>query len=377
MKRNALICFLLALLLAIAAASLSAQATGGAVKQLGSIRSITGSALSLTTDQGTELAVRIQSGARLLRLAPGETDLTRATSIQPSDLQAGDRVLVRGKLASDGVAVEATAVFVMKQGDIAQQKQQELLDWQKRGLAGLVKQVEGREGNITISVSGAGGSKTVVVSTTPKTVVRRYSPDSVKWAEASPATIEDIHPGDQLRAKGDKNAAGTQIVAEEIVAGTFRNIAGLITAIDPTQGIVTVQDLASKKPVTVKITTDSQMRKLPAQMAQGLAMRLKATTPPTPSSASAPRAAPAEGARARGADLDQLLVRLPASALGDLHKGDAVMMVSTQGSASKPPVAITLLGGVEAILTASPVGNGVQSFLTPWSLASAPGGDQQ
>jgi hypothetical protein len=54
-----------------------------------------------------------------------------------------------------------------------------------------------------------------------------------------------------------------------------------------------------------------------------------------------------------------------------------VMMVSTQGSASKPPVAITLLGGVEAILTASPVGDGVQSFLTPWSLASAPGGDQQ
>jgi hypothetical protein len=71
-----------------------------------------------------------------------------------------------------------------------------------------------------------------------------------------------------------------------------------------------------------------------------------------------------------------MLARLPASALTDLQKGDAVMIVSTVGSDAHPPVAITLLGGVEAILTAAP-SQGAQSFLTPWSLASAPGGDQQ
>jgi hypothetical protein len=53
------------------------------------------------------------------------------------------------------------------------------------------------------------------------------------------------------------------------------------------------------------------------------------------------------------------------------------MILSTQGSAVQPAVAITLLGGVEPLLTASPAGTGAQSFLTPWSLASAPGGDQQ
>ena len=72
-----------------------------------------------------------------------------------------------------------------------------------------------------------------------------------------------------------------------------------------------------------------------------------------------------------------MLSRLPAAALADLHKGEAVMIVSTTGSAGRLPAAITLLGGVEPILTAAPSGKGTESLLTPWSLASAPGGDQQ
>ena len=48
------------------------------------------------------------------------------------------------------------------------------------------------------------------------------------------------------------------------------------------------------------------------------------------------------------------------------------MIVSTEGSPAQPPIAITLLGGVEPILTAAPSAG--ESFLTPWSLASAPAG---
>jgi hypothetical protein len=379
MKTNIFRGFALALWLVFACASLYAQAsapvaagTAGPVKQLGSIRKIAGTDLSLATDQGTELVIKIQPGARILRLAPGQTDLKSATSIQLSDLQVGDRVLVRGKLADDGVAVNAAAVIVMKQQDIAQMKQQELLDWQKRGIGGVVQQANAGQvdGSILLSV----GNKTVIVSTTPRTTFKRYSPESVKWEDATAAKLEDIHPGDQLRAKGNKNADGTELVAEEIVAGTFRNIAGLITAVDPAQGTLTVQDLATKKPVSIKFTADSQMRKLPAQLAQGLAMRMNAISPIA--SAEVPAGATAGSARPHGGDLNQMLARLPAATLGDLQKGEAVMIVSTQGSGDQPPVAITLLGGVEPILTASPTGAGVESFLTPWSLASAPG-DQQ
>jgi hypothetical protein len=378
MRKLTLRRFTLVPLLIAACASLCGQTTAPATpaasstKQLGSIRTIIGSDISLATDQGATLPVKVQAGAHIYRTAPGARDLKGATPIQLTDLQAGDRVLVLGKMDADAVTLDATSVVVMKQQDIAQRQQQELLDWQHRSVGGLVKSVDAQAGSISLSVGGTAGSKTVVVSTTPQTTYKRYAPDSVKWEDATSAKFGDIHPGDQLRAKGNKNEDGTQLVADAIVDGTFRNIAGLVTAVDAAQGTVTVQDLVTKKPVTVKISADSQMKKLPPQLAQGLAMRLKGGTPP----AAAPPGTPADGARQRGGDLNQMLARLPASTLGDLQKGEAVMIVSTVGSATLAPVAVTLLGGVEPILTASP-SQSAQSFLTPWSLASAPGGDQQ
>jgi hypothetical protein len=381
MNNNVFQRFVLALLLAIASVPLAAQAiapetaaTAVAVKQLGAIRNIAGSGFTLATDQGTTLAVKVQAGARVYRLAPGQTDLKGASQMQFADLQVGDRVLVRGKTDADGVSLDATAVIVMKQQDIAQKQQQELLDWQRRSVGGLVKQVDSQAGTIALTVGSAAGSRSVVVSTTPKTTFKRYAPESVKWEYASAAKLDDIHPGDQLRAKGNKNEDGSQLVAEEIVAGTFRNIAGLVTAIDAGQGTLTVGDLASRKPVTVRITADSQMKKLPLQLAQGLALRLKGATVPA---ATALQGAAADAGHQHGGDLNQMLARLPAITLADMQKGEAVMIVSTEGSPLQPPVAITLLGGVEPILTASPAGAGTESFLTPWSLASAPGGDQQ
>jgi len=349
----------------------AAPALAGVVKQVGSIRKISGVDLILATDQGAQLAVKVQAGAHILRLAPGQTDLKSASPIQLSDLQVGDRVLVRGNSSADG-SVDASAVIVMKQQDIAHKNQQELLDWQRRSVGGLVKQVDNQAGSITLTVS----NKIVVVSTTPKTTFKRYAPDSIKWEDATTAKLDDIHPGDQLRAKGNKNDDGTQIAAEEIVAGTFRNIAGLVTAIDPEHSTLTVQDLATKKPVTVTVSADSQMKKLPPQLAQGLAQRLKGGGSANASS-NAQAAAPAstDAGRPRNGDLNQMLARLPAATLGDLQRGEAVMIVSTQGSEAQPPAAITLLAGVEPILTAAP-DTGGQSLLTPWSLASAPGGEQ-
>jgi hypothetical protein len=48
-------------------------------------------------------------------------------------------------------------------------------------------------------------------------------------------------------------------------------------------------------------------------------------------------------------------------------KGDAVMVVTTQGSEKDPPTVITLLAGVEPILRASPKG-GQDMILSPWTL---------
>ncbi|MGB8661773.1 MAG: hypothetical protein WCD34_15210, partial [Candidatus Acidiferrum sp.] len=75
-----------------------------------------------------------------------------------------------------------------------------------------------------------------------------------------------------------------------------------------------------------------------------------------------------------GSDLQQLLSRIPASTLADLQKGDAVMIVTTEGTGENDATAITLLAGVEPILEASPKG-GASSILTPWTMSEAPTGD--
>ena len=57
-------------------------------------------------------------------------------------------------------------------------------------------------------------------------MLKRYAPASVRFDAAPPAPIDAIHAGDQLRARGTKNADGMSIAAEEVVSGTFRNLSG-------------------------------------------------------------------------------------------------------------------------------------------------------
>ena len=58
-------------------------------------------------------------------------------------------------------------------------------------------------------------------------------------------------------------------------SGTFLNIAGTVSSVDTTQNTLTVTDLKTKKPVLVKLTADSQQRKLDPQLAQRIAMAFK------------------------------------------------------------------------------------------------------
>jgi hypothetical protein len=65
------------------------------------------------------------------------------------------------------------------------------------------------------------------------------------------------------------------------------------------------------------------------------------------------------------------LNRMPAVTLADLQKGTAVMIVATEGSPQNPPTAVTLLTGVEPILTASPDTGRAAMLLSPWNLGGA------
>jgi Domain of unknown function (DUF5666) len=366
------------------------------VRPVGAIKSISGNTITLTTDAGADLSVLIQDNTKFLRIAPGQKDLKDAATILLTDLQTGDRILVRGKLADDGKTVLAASVIAMKKADVAEKQSHEREEWQKHGLGGLVSTVDSANGTVAVALPSIGVKKPVSIHLSKDTVLRRYASDSVKFDDAKPAPLDQIKPGDQLRARGTRSPDGADFAAEEIVSGTFRNIAGTISALDASAGTITVQDLVSKKPITVKVTSESQLRKLPQPIAQRIAARLKGTPTETPTSSSAPAGSsasadqttrpsgqssggpggsgsPAMGRPNGGApDLQQMISRMPASALSDLQKGGAVMIVATEGGANGVPTVITLLGGVEPILEASPQSS-PSTILSPWSLSTGGG----
>jgi hypothetical protein len=124
---------------ASAAEPQAAPAPAPAVAQVvGAIKTISGTTITLAPDKGGEVSVSVQPGARILRVAPGQTDLKTAAALQLSELQIGDRVLVRGKASDDGKSIAALAIIAMKLSDVEAKQQAERQDWQKRGVGGLV-----------------------------------------------------------------------------------------------------------------------------------------------------------------------------------------------------------------------------------------------
>ena len=172
----------LVLMLSLFAQGLPQQtpAASAQAKAVGEIKSIGGNTLTLTTDDGKSVSISLLDATRIVRIAPGQTDLKNATAITLQDLQVGDRILVRGKASDDAKSLTASTVIVMKQSDVASRQQQEREDWQKRGIGGLVSAVDPAAGTVTISVTALAGSKKVLIQTSKKTVVRRYARNSVQ-----------------------------------------------------------------------------------------------------------------------------------------------------------------------------------------------------
>jgi hypothetical protein len=385
------IVFLAAPLAAPAASREIAQAAAQTpvAKQVGVVKSINGNALTLTTDSGTDVTIQVVSDAKMVRVAPGQTDLKSAAPIQLSDVHAGDRILVRGQPSTDGKSFVAVGVIAMSRSDVEAKHQNDREDWQKRGIGGLVSTADPATGTITISVTAAGGKKTIAIHTTSASILRRYAPDSVSFDEAKSAPIDLIKPGDELRARGTRSADGSEFAAEEVVSGSFRNIAGTISSIDANANTMTVMDLITKKPFAVKITSQSQLRRLPPEIAQRIAFRLKGAGATGDHAGNGAAGASGQAAIASGgsqhpeggpggnrpgggqADFQQIVNRMPAATLADFKKDEAVMIVATEGTTTGQATAITVLGGVEPILAATPTG-GQAMTLSPWSLGGAP-----
>ena len=172
-------------------------------KVVGTIQSISANKLVVKSDEGADRNIAVQETTNYLEVNPGEKDLKKAVPIHPQDLQSGDRVLVLGKDADDK-AIAASYVIIMKKIDLEARQRTQQQEWQKWDRS-PVSAVDPATGDITIALTTLGGKKVVTLHTTKATIIRRYAPNSVQFDDAKPSSLAEINPGDQLRARGERN----------------------------------------------------------------------------------------------------------------------------------------------------------------------------
>jgi len=227
------------------------------------------SQVSIKTDKGETVTLTTTENTQILHAQAGETDVKKWGKLTVSEIAVGDQALAYFKGAADQKPLLATSLVIRSKADLAQLAQKELEDWKKRGTTGTVTAVDAAAKTISIKA----GQRTLTIQPSDKTEYHRYSLDSAKVSDAKPSTFGEIKTGDQVNVLGNKSEDGATIRAESIFAGTFRQIAATIVSIDQATGEMKVTDLATKRPIIIRVNSDSTMKKLPEQVAQGLARR--------------------------------------------------------------------------------------------------------
>ncbi len=344
--------------------NIAAKHAIGEVKTIDTAQKI----LSIKTDAGNTVFVTVTDKTVYKRLPPGEQTLTNAADIALSDVGEGDRIMARGTVAADRKSVPAQMIIVMTKGDIAKKQEAERLEWRRRGILGVITSLKPDAKEITISNRTMAGTQSVIIPVSDKTEMRRYAPDSIKFADAKPSTFDELKVGDQIRALGDRSPDGLKFTPAKVVTGAFRTVAGTVKEVDAATGEIKIVDLEKKHPLTIVVKPDSVLRKFPPMSEMGAMM---GRGPGGPGGGGTPGGqAPAGGGQARpagggpsgpggpggpggrgGPNINDMLERLPTIAIADLKVGDTIIVSSTQGVDPARLTAIALVSGADTLLT--------------------------
>jgi len=345
-----------------AAVAPQADSSISANRALGEVKVIDAPAkqLIIKTDAGSLVTVVLSDATSFMRVAPGETTLTNATKITFGDVAEGDRVMAMGKVSDDRKLVPARTLIVMTKADLAKKQEADRAEWKRRGILGIITALKPETKEITISSRTMAGPQSITIPVSEKVELRRYAPDSIKFADAQTAKFDELKVGDQLRALGERDTAGTTFTAEKVVTGSFKTVAGVITAVDPATGELKINDMQTKQPLTIVVKHDAVLRKFPAAGEMGGGMMMGR---PGSSGAGGQAAGPGPGAGAAGPgagggmrmggggmNVQEMLERLPMIALSEVKVGDTIIVSSTRGADPSRLTAISLISGADTLL---------------------------
>lgn len=335
-------------------------------RALGDVKVIDAAArqMIIKTDAGTLVTVVLSDATSYMKVAPGETTLANATKVTFAEVAEGDRVLALGKVSDDHKTIPARTVVVMSKADIAKKQEAERAEWKKRGVVGIISAIKPETKEITITSRTMAGPQSLIIPVSEKVELRRYAPDSIKFSDAKAAAFDELKVGDQLRALGDRDTAGTSFAAEKVVTGSFKTVAGVITAVDPVTGELKINDMQTKQPLTIVVKQDAVLRKFPPMSEMGggaMMMRPGGAGPAGPGGGGGQAVVVQGGAPGGqgqgggprpggGMNIQDMLERLPTIALAEVKVGDTIIVSSTKGADPSRLTAISLISGADTLL---------------------------
>jgi hypothetical protein len=283
----------------------------------------------LSTAAGQKVPIKIDEKAIFRRVPPGEKSLDKAVEIQLTDISAGDRVLARGATDDQTKVFLARALVVMSKAEITKKSEADRAEWVRRSISGVVKEVNPQTKEITMVSRTPDGDQSTVITTQGSVRFRRYAPDSNNFSNLVQSSFDELKPGDQLRVLGEKGADGARYKAEEIISGRVRTSGGPIVSLDANSGEITIDDVATRKPLKVVINKDSVIRRFTPELVKQLQA--------------------AEGGKG-GGNIQNMIDHLPPIKVADLKPGNSIMVSSMVGVDPTRVNAVMIAAGVEEFL---------------------------
>ena len=310
-----------------------------------------GRSAKIKTDTGTIITLKTDDDTVCLRIPANEKTLAKAVSIQFTEIAVGDRVLGHGTRRENELL--AQRLVVLTKADVDKKREGDLDDWRRRGIGGIVKELNAQTGQVSLELRGSGSGGRLMILTA-KADFRRYASGSLRFEDAQPSNFAELNVGDQLRALGDKSTDGATFKAERIVSGAFRTIGATVTEIDLQRNEIKATSLDQKKPIVISLTKDSVLHRIPPPVAVAIAQRAMATRPPSagggsPQAPPMQKAAPTAG---QSIDVQQVIDGLPKISVVDLKAGDVLAVTSAIEKDGSHMTAIKLVAGVDLVLKA-------------------------
>ncbi len=345
MKRATLIGLLIAIGFVSAAVRQSVSAQPQVASVVGAVLEIDKNqkTITLKADSGETVRLTSDETTACLRIPAGEKTLSKAEQIKFDDISIGDRVLAHGTKA--GQTFAAQRLVVMPVAEVGKKREHDLDEWKRRGIGGIVREVNPQSGEITLELRGTGAGAHIPIQTT-KASFRRYVAGSLRFEDARASKLDEIHVGDQLRALGDKSSDTQSFVAEQIVSGAFKTIGVTVIDIDQQKAEIHATTLDQKKLITISINKDSVLHRISPPVAAAIAQKAKddATKPAT--------AQPGQKPAQPVIDVQQMIDTLPAVLLADLKAGEVLAVTGAVEKDETRLVAIKVAAGVDLVLKA-------------------------